>query len=165
MAAIAILLQPAAAHSQAVLSPAPRESSLRTFWVDLANDVRRLPSSASGISIAVGSGTKYAVGRERPDQSSSDSFPSGHAAQSFASAKVIARHFGVGAAWPPFGAATFVSLSRLNQHRHFLSDVVFGAGLGVAVGWTASGHAAAWRLTPSVSRDGELSCCSVEWSW
>ena len=201
---------------------------MRTIWVDFADDVRRLPSSASGISIAVGSilatslhpldddlgawtpadsfesgtwignpfilaggsltlyavghfngsgrvkwlaadllraqllslgiayGAKYAVGRERPDQSSSDSFPSGHAAQSFASATVIARHLGVGAAWPAFGAATFVSMSRLNQHRHWLSDVVFGAGLGVAVGWTASGRAAAWRVMPTVSR-GQIS--------
>ena len=228
LAAAVILFLPAPAHSQAVSPPAPREPSLRTFWVDFADDVRRLPSSASGISIAIGSvlasslhpfdddlgawdpdtpyesgtwignpfilaggsltmyavghfngsrrvkwiavdllraqllslgiayGAKYAVGRERPDQSSNDSFPSGHAAQSFASATVIARHLGVGAAWPAFGAATFVSLSRLNQHRHVLSDVVFGAGLGVAVGWTASGRAAAWRVTPSVSR-GEFS--------
>jgi membrane-associated phospholipid phosphatase len=106
------------------------------------------------LSLGVVYGLKYAVGRERPDRSSHDSFPSGHAAQTFASATVLARHLGPHATWPALVAASFVALSRVNQNRHFLSDVVFGAGLGVAVGWNTVHRESDWTVTPQVSRSG-----------
>jgi PAP2 superfamily len=37
-------------------------------------------------------------------------------------------------------AASYVAASRLVDNRHFLSDVVFGAALGEAVGWTVVGR-------------------------
>lgn len=94
---------------------------------------------------------KYAVGRERPDHSSHDSFPSGHTAQTFASATVLTRHLGLRAAWPAYGAAAYVAISRVNQQRHFLSDVVFGAGLGIAVGWNGARRQSNWTVSPSIS--------------
>jgi membrane-associated phospholipid phosphatase len=97
---------------------------------------------------------KYATGRERPDQSSSDSFPSGHASQTFASATVLGRHLGPYAAAPAFGAAAYVAMSRVNQNRHYLSDVLFGCGLGVAVGWASARTEQAWQVTPTISPSG-----------
>jgi membrane-associated phospholipid phosphatase len=109
---------------------------------------------AQTLSLGLAMGLKYAVRRERPDHSSRDSFPSGHAAQTFASATVLGRHFGPKAAIPAFAAAAFVGASRVNQRRHFLTDVVFGAGLGVATGWNAVRPAGRWTLAPAVSRSG-----------
>jgi membrane-associated phospholipid phosphatase len=37
-------------------------------------------------------------------------------------------------------AATYVATSRLVEDRHFMSDVVFGAALGLASGWTVVGR-------------------------
>ena len=63
------------------------------------------------------------------------SFPSGHASGSFATATVLARRYGWKAGVPAYAIATFVSITRL-QNAHFLSDVTFGAALGVASGLT-----------------------------
>jgi membrane-associated phospholipid phosphatase len=107
---------------------------------------------AQVLSLGLTYGLKYTVGRERPDHSANDSFPSGHAAQTFASATVLARHLGPQATWPALVVASFVSLSRVNQNRHFLSDVVFGASLGVAVGWNTVHRESTWTVAPGVSR-------------
>jgi membrane-associated phospholipid phosphatase len=103
------------------------------------------------LSLGLTYGLKYTVGRERPDRSANDSFPSGHAAQTFASATVLARHLGPQATWPALVVASFIALSRVNQNRHFLSDVVFGAGLGVAVGWNTVHRGSNWTVTPGAS--------------
>ena len=39
-----------------------------------------------------------------------------------------------------FDIAYYVATSRLHDDRHFLSDVVFGASLGMASGWTVVGR-------------------------
>ena len=36
--------------------------------------------------------------------------------------------------------ASYVATSRLVDNRHFLSDVIFGAALGEAIGWTVVGR-------------------------
>ena len=73
-----------------------------------------------------------------------------------ASAMVLGRHLGRSAAIPAFAAATFVSMSRVNQGRHHLSDVAFGAGLGAAVGWTSAHRAASrWTVQPTVMRSAK----------
>ncbi len=123
-------------------------------WADMprakvvAVDMLRAQTLALGVTYAM----KYTIGRERPDESSNDSFPSGHAAQTFATAAVLARYFGMWAAVPAFGVASFVVASRLNQRRHYVSDVAFGAGLGVAVGWNGARGKSSWNVTPTVSR-------------
>ena len=76
--------------------------------------------------------TKVAVRRERPvnpdgSQAFGYSFPSGHAAITFASATVLQQHLGWKAAVPTYALATYVAASRLHDNRHFVSDVVFGA--------------------------------------
>lgn len=61
------------------------------------------------------------------------SFPSGHASATFTSATVLARRFGWRAGVPAYALATFVGVTRL-QNVHYLSDVTFGAALGIASG-------------------------------
>ena len=82
---------------------------------------------------------KLSVRRTRPN-GGKYSFPSGHASATFALAAVLERHLGYRLAWPTVAIATYVGTSRLHDNVHFLSDVVFGAGLGTAVGWTVVGR-------------------------
>jgi membrane-associated phospholipid phosphatase len=82
---------------------------------------------------------KHTVRRDRPTGECC-AFPSGHASAAFASASVIERHFGYRGSWPMFAIATYVATSRLSENRHFLSDVIFGASLGMASGWTVVGR-------------------------
>ena len=105
---------------------------------------------AQVLSLGLAYGLKYTVRRERPDHSGQDSFPSGHATQTFATAAVLARHVGIWA-WPVFAGAGFVAASRVNQRRHFVSDVAFGAGMGLAVGWNGARVAPGWTVAPAVS--------------
>ncbi len=82
---------------------------------------------------------KLTVRRTRPD-GTPYSFPSGHAAATFALAAVLERHLGYRLAWPTLVIATYVATSRLHDNVHYLSDVVFGAAIGTATGWTVVGR-------------------------
>jgi hypothetical protein len=84
-------------------------------------------------------GLKYTVRRERPE-GTGYAFPSGHAADSFAAATVLQRHFGAKAAIPTYLLASYIALSRLHENRHYVSDVIFGAGVGYVVGHTVTRH-------------------------
>ncbi len=83
---------------------------------------------------------KYAAMRERPDGADKHSFPSGHAAESFAAASVLGSQFGWRAGAPAYLTAGLVGYSRLQSNKHWLSDVVAGAGLGILAG------RAVWRV-------------------
>lgn len=77
---------------------------------------------------------KKTAQRTRPDGSSRLSFPSGHTSGSFAAATVLQRRFGWRAGVPAFAFASYVGVSRLSENKHYLSDVVAGAALGIASG-------------------------------
>jgi membrane-associated phospholipid phosphatase len=94
-------------------------------------------------------GIKVAVRRDRPD-GTGYSFPSGHSSMTFASATVLQRHLGWRAAVPTYSVASYVAISRLHENRHYLSDVVFGAALGIASGRTVTRHGRnSWVMLPA----------------
>ena len=80
---------------------------------------------------------KYSIRRTRPD-GTRFSFPSGHTSVTFASATVLQRIFGWKVGIPAYGMAAFVAGSRLQTRRHHLSDVAFGAALGIIAGRTVT---------------------------
>lgn len=80
---------------------------------------------------------KGAVGRTRPD-GTQYSFPSGHASVTFATATVLQRNLGWKAGVPAYAVASYVAASRIQAKRHFLSDVTFGAALGIVAGRTVT---------------------------
>jgi membrane-associated phospholipid phosphatase len=77
---------------------------------------------------------KNAVKGKRPDNSTNDSFPSGHTSVAFATATYFAWEYKEKVPWSPalfYGLASVVGLGRIANNRHYLSDVLFGAGLGI----------------------------------
>src|SRR5574337_224642 len=62
------------------------------------------------------------------------SFPSGHSITAFALAFVLARAY-PRYAWLFYGLAGLVALSRVYLVKHFPSDVVAGAAVGMLSGW------------------------------
>jgi PAP2 superfamily protein len=104
-------------------------------WSHMGLDLLRAQIMSQTVVHAI----KYSVRRDRPTGECC-SFPSGHAATAFAMASVIERHLGYRMSIPAMAIATYVGTSRLHDNRHFLSDVVFGAALGTATGWTVVGR-------------------------
>lgn len=71
----------------------------------------------------------------RPDSSTYNSFPSGHTAQAFVAATFMHKEFGKKNIWYSIGAyscASAVGAMRILNNRHWLSDVLVGAGIGIA---------------------------------
>ena len=70
----------------------------------------------------------------RPDDSNNYSFPSGHTAQAFATATFMSKEYGDQSIWYSVGAygmATTVGVMRVLNNRHWISDVLAGAGIGI----------------------------------
>jgi hypothetical protein len=100
---------------------------------------------------------KLATHRERPDGSNRMSFPSGHAAITFAAAAVIERHLGWKNSIIAYGIASYVATSRLHDNQHYLSDVVFGAAVGSIAGRTVTQHGRdMWTLGPMAVPGGMM---------
>lgn len=98
---------------------------------------------------------KLATQRTRPDGTSL-SFPSGHAASSFATATVLQSHYGWKAGVPAYAVATWIAASRMQTSRHYLSDVVAGATLGILAGRSITiGHGSAkFAVSPMAAPGG-----------
>jgi membrane-associated phospholipid phosphatase len=94
---------------------------------------------AQMVSGIIADGIKLATNRTRPD-GGKYSFPSGHTSSAFATASVLQHHFGWKVGVPSYVVATYVASSRMAYSRHFVSDVIFGAGIGIASGRATTFH-------------------------
>ena len=89
---------------------------------------------SAALMASVVNGMKYTIKEKRPDGSSRNSFPSGHTATAFMCATIMHKEYGGTSAWYSIGAysiATGTGLFRILNNRHWVNDVVFGAGIGV----------------------------------
>lgn len=71
---------------------------------------------------------------ERPDGTSNNSFPSGHTANAFAGAEFLWQEYKDKSVWygiSGYLVATGTGLFRMYNNRHWLTDVVAGAGIGI----------------------------------
>jgi len=97
---------------------------------------------ALAMSEALTQTIKYTTRRERPDGSGKNSFPSGHAADTFAFATALERHLNWKFSVPAYIFSSYVAISRLPANRHWLSDAVFGSAVGIIAGRTVTSHEA-----------------------
>lgn len=90
--------------------------------------------SAGLMALTVNS-LKYSVKVRRPDGSTRNSFPSGHSATAFMAATMLHKEYGLTQSpWYSIGGytvATATAVSRMMNNRHWLSDVMVGAGIGI----------------------------------
>ncbi len=83
--------------------------------------------------LTVGFIKKYAH-QLRPDGSNYYSFPSGHTANAFAAATFLSEEYKHRFKWMPYaayGIAGTVGILRMANNRHYISDVLVGAGIGI----------------------------------
>ena len=102
------------------------------------SDWPRLLASA-GLSYAIMAGfvngIKYTAKEMRPDGSTANSWPSGHTATSFVGATILHKEYGLTRSpWfsvAGYGVAAATGVMRVLNNRHWVSDVMSGAGIGI----------------------------------
>lgn len=97
---------------------------------------RMLLSDAFSVALMAGivQGLKNTTNVMRPDGSDNHSFPSGHTATAFMTATMLNKEYGYKSPWIGVGAysvATATGLMRMANNKHWLSDVLVGAGIGI----------------------------------
>lgn len=86
------------------------------------------------IMAAVVNTIKSTTNVNRPDGSNRHSFPSGHTATAFMTATMMSKEYGGVSPWYSIGAysvATVTGITRQLNNKHWLSDVMVGAGIGI----------------------------------
>lgn len=89
---------------------------------------------SEGIMGGTVSGLKSLTGRERPNHSGFNSFPSGHTANAFAAAEFLNQEYKDVSPWYGYAGytvATATGVLRMYNNKHWLSDVAAGAGFGI----------------------------------
>lgn len=97
------------------------------FWASAA--------MSSAIMAGMVNGIKYTASEMRPDGSTRNSWPSGHTATAFMAATILHKEYGATRSpWISLGAytlATATGVMRVLNNRHWVSDVLSGAGIGI----------------------------------
>lgn len=103
----------------------------QTINIIIANAIK------GGVVFAI----KHITQQERPDQSDNLSFPSGHTAIAFTNAALLYYEYKDSNLWyasSGFLFATATGILRIANKRHYSSDVLAGAGIGLASGLIVS---------------------------
>ena len=111
---------------------------LKVAGVEGRSDWPRLLASAAmsyGIMAGLVNGIKYTAKEMRPDGTSANSWPSGHTATAFVGATILHKEYGLTRSpWFSvlgYGTATATGVMRVLNNRHWISDVLSGAGIGI----------------------------------
>lgn len=89
---------------------------------------------AATIATTCDNSMKKHINYWRPDLGGHNSFPSGHTTNSFVIATIFAKEYGYISPWLTAGAysiATTTGIMRIANNRHWIRDVIMGAGIGV----------------------------------
>jgi membrane-associated phospholipid phosphatase len=125
----------------------------KTFGFQPKNDFQHQTINiviANAIMGTVVFATKNITNQERPDHSDNLSFPSGHTATAFTNAALLYYEFKDSNVWyasSGFLFATATGVLRIANNKHYTSDVLAGAGIGLASGLIVS----YWNPFKSVS--------------
>lgn len=126
-------------HYDNFLQYAPGVSvyGLKLAGVKGRNDIGRAAVSHAASMVIMGilvNSIKYSAKVERPDGSRANSFPSGHTSNAFTQATFLHKEYGQVS--PMYSIAgytmsTLTGLGRNLNNRHWISDVLAGAGIGI----------------------------------
>ena len=98
---------------------------------------RLFASSLASYGVMAGfvNGIKYTASELRPDGSTRNSWPSGHTATAFVGATILHKEYGLTRSpWysiAGYTVATATGVMRVLNNRHWISDVLSGAGIGI----------------------------------
>lgn len=101
------------------------------------NNLKRATVSYAASAVIMGiivNSIKYTAKVERPDGSSNNSFPSGHTSNSFMNATFLHKEYGQLSPMysiAGYSMSTFTGVGRGLNNRHWISDVLAGAGIGI----------------------------------
>lgn len=118
----------------------------------------------TGLYVVATQGLKYAINETRPN-GAEHSFPSGHAATAFFGATILAKEYGENYPWIAVGGyaiAGTTAFLRMANNQHWASDVLMGAGIGIASAEMASflypkiksklfNSESAWNFEPQIA--------------
>ena len=99
---------------------------------------------ACGVGAAVSWSSKQLFHTLRPNGANYESFPSGHTTTVFLGAELVRMEYGWAWGAGAYAIACTVGAMRIYRDWHWLSDVLFGAGIGIL-----SAHAGEWLLQPA----------------
>ena len=116
-------------------------TGLKIAGVEGRSDWGRYIASAAmsyGIMALFVNSIKYTAKEMRPDGSTANSWPSGHTATAFVGATILHKEYGLTRSpWfsvAGYGVATATGVMRVLNNRHWVSDVLSGAGIGIMSG-------------------------------
>ncbi len=98
---------------------------------------RLFASSLASYAVMAGfvNGIKYTASEMRPDGSTRNSWPSGHTATAFVGATILHKEYGLTRSplysIAGYSLATATGVMRVLNNRHWISDVLSGAGIGI----------------------------------
>ncbi len=110
---------------------------MKAFGVEGRSDWNRMLVSDAFSMVLMASvvqSMKHTTDVTRPDGTDNHSFPSGHTATAFMTATMLTKEYGHVSPWIGVGAYTFATgtgLMRIANNKHWLSDVLTGAGIGI----------------------------------
>ncbi|MDD3038521.1 phosphatase PAP2 family protein [Bacteroides sp.] len=111
---------------------------LKSFGVEGRSSWGRMLTSdafTTGIMAITVNMLKSSIDKERPDKNGHNSFPSGHTATAFMLATMLHKEYGITRS--PiysilgYSLATGTAVSRQLNNKHWFSDVLTGAGIGI----------------------------------
>ena len=116
--------------------------ALAVYGLNIGGVPGRHSVGRATLSFAVGSAVylpvvfllKQTTNVLRPDGSSANSFPSGHTAAAFSSAVFLEEEYGYRSRLYPvagYAVASITGMLRILNDRHWISDVLVGAGIGM----------------------------------
>ena len=106
---------------------------------------------------------KNSVYETRPNGQGHQSFPSGHAAVTFASAEFLRERYGWYYGAPAYALASFTAYSRVESRNHYWHDVIAGAGIGILSSWLFTTSYKDWELQPAT--DGKSASLTLLRRW
>lgn len=118
---------------------APHGAVFALDWIGVKskhgfNDKIGLMLTGGIITLGTVLALKSATNEIRPDKSNDDAFPSGHTANAFFGAAVLAEEYKDQSIIYPiagYTVATATGVFRILNNRHWASDVLVGAGIGI----------------------------------